>query len=65
MHLSITQLAQILGLGVSDSAIEKWEKNQNRPTDEHRSRIVKFLGFDPKRRTQQAGPDIRLVGNLP
>jgi len=65
MHLSMTQLAQILGLGVSDSAIEKWEKNQNRPTDEHRFRIVEFLGFDPHRRSQQASFDARLVGNLP
>ena len=48
MQLSMTQLADLLGLGVSDAAIEKWEKNQNRPTAEHRKRIVEFLGFDPK-----------------
>jgi transcriptional regulator with XRE-family HTH domain len=43
----MSQLAVILGLGISDSAIEKWEKNKNRPTLEHRTRIVEFLGFDP------------------
>jgi DNA-binding transcriptional regulator YiaG len=40
------QLAKLLGLGVTDSAIEKWEKNQNRPTEPYRSLIVKFIGFD-------------------
>ena len=48
MQLSMMQLANLLGLGISDSAIEKWEKNQNRPTDEHRKCIVEFLGFDPR-----------------
>jgi transcriptional regulator with XRE-family HTH domain len=43
----MTQLAQTLGLGFTVTAIEKWEKNQNRPTEEHRSRILEFLGFDP------------------
>ena len=47
MQLSMTQLADLLGLGISDSAVEKWEKNQNRPTDGHRKRIVEFLGFNP------------------
>ena len=47
IQLSMTQLAHRLGLGITDSAIEKWEKNQNRPTDEHRKVIVRFLGFDP------------------
>jgi transcriptional regulator with XRE-family HTH domain len=43
----MTQLAEKLQLGVTDRAIEQWEKNQNRPTNEHRKRIVQFLGFDP------------------
>ena len=47
MQLSMTQLAKLLGIGISDTAIEKWEKNQNRPTDEHRNRIIEFLGFAP------------------
>ena len=47
MHLSMTQLVDVLGIEVTDSAIEQWEKNQNRPTAEHRKRIVQFLGFDP------------------
>ena len=47
MQLSMTQLATMLWFGITDAAIEKWEKNQNRPTDEHRKRIVEFLGFDP------------------
>ena len=46
-HLSMTQLAKVMRLGITDSAIEKWEKNQNRPTADHRRRIVEFLGFDP------------------
>ena len=49
MQLSMAQLAKTLGLGITDAAIEKWEKNQNRPTDEHRKRIVEFLGFTPAR----------------
>jgi hypothetical protein len=40
------QLAKLLGLGITDSAIEKWEKSQNRPTESPRHQIVKFLGFD-------------------
>ena len=47
MQLSMTQLAKTLGLAITDAAIEKWEKNQNHPTDEHRKRIVEFLGFNP------------------
>jgi DNA-binding transcriptional regulator YiaG len=47
MQLSMTQLAKTLGLGITDTAIEKWEKNQNRPTEEHRKLIVEFLGFNP------------------
>lgn len=48
MQLSMAQLTTLLGLGISDSAIEKWEKNQNRPTPEHRTRIIEFLGFYPE-----------------
>jgi hypothetical protein len=44
----MTQLATQLGLGITDSAIEKWEKNQNCPTETYRSKIVAFLGFDPE-----------------
>jgi DNA-binding transcriptional regulator YiaG len=47
MQLSMPQLADLLGLGITDTAIEKWEKNQNRPTPFHRERIVQFLGFNP------------------
>jgi hypothetical protein len=43
----MTQLAKLLGLGITDTAIEKWEKNHNRPTESHRRRIIEFLGFDP------------------
>ena len=46
MQLSMTQLARILGFGITDTAIEKWEKNQNRPTEEHRRCILAFLGFN-------------------
>src|SRR5947207_8992961 len=47
LSLSMTQLAKLLGLGITDTAIEKWEKNQNRPTDTHPKLIVEFLGCDP------------------
>lgn len=47
MQMSMTQLAKLLGFGISDTAIEKREKNQNRPTEEHRNRIIEFLGFTP------------------
>jgi transcriptional regulator with XRE-family HTH domain len=47
MQLSMTQLAKILGFGITGTAIGKWEKDEKRPTDEHRKRIVEFLGFDP------------------
>src|SRR2546426_8683450 len=47
LSLSMTQLAKLLGFGITDTAIEKWEKNQNRPTESHRCRIIEFLGFDP------------------
>ena len=47
LSLSMTQLAKLLGLGITDTAIEKWEKNQNRPTESHRSRLIEVLGFDP------------------
>ncbi len=43
----MTQLAKLLGLGITDTAIEKWEKNQNRPTEAHRKLIIEFLGFEP------------------
>jgi len=28
--------------------VEKWEKNQNLPTESHRYRIIEFLGFNPE-----------------
>jgi hypothetical protein len=30
------KLAEILATGISDTAVEEWEKNQNRPTESHR-----------------------------
>jgi DNA-binding transcriptional regulator YiaG len=53
LGLSMAQLAKQLGFGVTGSAIEKWEENQNRPTMNHRLRIVKFLGFDPAQHASQ------------
>ena len=47
LNLSMTQLAKVLGMGITDTAIEKWEKNQNKPTEHHQKAIVKFLGFCP------------------
>jgi len=47
LSLSMTQLAKLLGLGITDTAIEKWEKDQNRSTEFHRRLIIEFLGFDP------------------
>jgi hypothetical protein len=58
----MTQLAKLLGLGITDTAIEKWEKDQNRPTESHRSRLIEFLGFDPALPNMTGGS---LVGNLP
>ena len=55
LQLSMTQLAKTLGLGVTDAAIEKWEKNQNRPTDNHRKRIIHFLGFNPAQANPTGG----------
>jgi transcriptional regulator with XRE-family HTH domain len=43
----MAQLAVIIGLGITESAVEKWERDQNRPTQENRIRIIEFLGFDP------------------
>ena len=48
MQLSRSQLAKKLGLVITDSAIEKWERNQTCPTERYRSRFVEFLGFDPE-----------------
>jgi transcriptional regulator with XRE-family HTH domain len=48
MGLSMPKLAKLLGIGVTDSAIEKWEKNINYPTAPYRSKIISFLGFDPE-----------------
>ena len=47
LGLSQRKLAEILAIGITDTAVEKWEKNQNRPTESHRRRIIEFLGFDP------------------
>jgi DNA-binding transcriptional regulator YiaG len=46
MSLSMRKLAKLLGPAFTATAIEKWEKNQNRPTERYRTRIVEFLGFD-------------------
>jgi len=40
-------LAKLFGLGFTANAMERWEQNQNRPTEPCCSRIVEFLGFDP------------------
>lgn len=48
MGLSMSKLAKLLGMGVTDTAIEKWEKNINYPTAPYRFKIIRFLGFDPE-----------------
>jgi predicted transcriptional regulator len=48
LSLSMTQLSQFLKLGVSDATIEKWEKDISCPSKPYRTRIVEFVGFDPK-----------------
>jgi len=52
------QLAQLLGLGFTATAIEKWEKNQNYPTEPYRSRIVECLGFDPDSKNSTGGSPV-------
>jgi transcriptional regulator with XRE-family HTH domain len=44
----MTQLAKLLGVGMTMTAIEKWETNQNYPTPLNRMQIIGFLGFDPE-----------------
>jgi DNA-binding transcriptional regulator YiaG len=51
----MTELANLLGLGITDSTIEKWERNRNRPTDEHRKSLIEFLGFSPRRISPTGG----------
>jgi transcriptional regulator with XRE-family HTH domain len=58
LSLSMRQLAMLLGLGITATAIEKWEKNQNRPTEPYRSRIVEFLGFDPDSKNPTGGSPV-------
>jgi len=65
MQLSMSQPGELLGLGVTDSAIEKWEKNQNRPTVPYRTRIIGFLGFDPETAKPTGGSYALPVGDLP
>jgi DNA-binding transcriptional regulator YiaG len=48
LGLSMPKLIQLLSLNVCDTTVEKWEKNQNYPSQPLRSRIVEFLGFDPE-----------------
>jgi DNA-binding transcriptional regulator YiaG len=48
LGMSRPKLARRLGMEVTDSAIEKWEKNVNRPLPIYRKRLVEFLGFDPE-----------------
>ena len=47
LGLSQRKPAEMLAIGITDTAVEKWEKNQNRPTESHRTRIIEFLGLDP------------------
>ena len=47
LGLSQRKLAEMLDIGITDTAVEKWEKNQKRPTESHRRRVIEFLGFDP------------------
>jgi hypothetical protein len=42
----MTQLTKLLGLEITDSALEKWEKSQNHPTAEHQAIIVNFLELE-------------------
>jgi transcriptional regulator with XRE-family HTH domain len=48
LSMSMAQLAKLLGVGMTKTAIEKWENNQNHPTPTNRIRIIEFLGFDPE-----------------
>jgi DNA-binding transcriptional regulator YiaG len=55
LSLSLTQLAQVLGIGVCASTIAKWERNQNYPAPAYRIRIVEFLGYDPEAASPTGG----------
>jgi len=48
LSLSLTQLAELLGIKIYASTILKWERNQNYPAPAYRPRIVEFLGYDPE-----------------
>jgi transcriptional regulator with XRE-family HTH domain len=48
LSMSMPQLAKLLGVGMTKTAVEKWEKNINYPTPPNRIRIIEFLGFDPE-----------------
>jgi methylisocitrate lyase len=48
MEMVRMTVAKQLALGMTGSAIEKWEKNQNYPTPPNRIRMIEFLGFDPE-----------------
>jgi hypothetical protein len=58
MRLSMPQLAKLLGVAFTDTAIEKWWKNQNRPTELYGSRIVESLGFDQDSKNSTGGSPV-------
>ncbi|OFZ79390.1 MAG: hypothetical protein A2583_02850 [Bdellovibrionales bacterium RIFOXYD1_FULL_53_11] len=47
IDLGQSQVQLAATLGVTESAIYMWEKGKNRPSELHRSSIIRFLGFDP------------------
>ena len=56
MSLFMVQLVKLLDLGVSDGAVELWEKNRNRVKGYNRQRIVEFLGYDPEMTNPTSNP---------
>jgi transcriptional regulator with XRE-family HTH domain len=62
LGLSVSQLARLLGFDLSNGAIENWERNENRPSEPYRRKLVNFLGFDPELDNQQEVSDVNVVG---
>lgn len=47
-QLSRTKLASLLGGGLNVSTVEKWELGLYEPREPHRTRVLNFIGYDPK-----------------
>ncbi len=59
LELKLTQREVACRIGVNDTTLTGWERNQHEPAVEHIPQVLAFLGYDPCGMPQSLGEQLR------